>query len=67
MGLTLIIPFRNSTKVPLLDQFQSGWRLLGEQYVSVPLNRDVQVCHVMQDEVDKLFIAFFSDELDERL
>ena len=32
--------------------------------MSVPLNWDVQVRHVMQDEVDKVFIAFFSDKLD---
>ncbi len=61
------MPFRNSTKVPLIESVSIRWRLLGEIGVSVPLNRDVQVRHVMQDEVNKLFIAFFSDKLDERL
>jgi hypothetical protein len=35
--------------------------------VSVPLDRDVQIRQVVQDEVHKLFIALFADELDERL
>ena len=35
--------------------------------MSVPLNRDIHVGHVMQNEVDKLFIAFFSNKFDERL
>ena len=35
--------------------------------MSVPLDRDVQVRYIMQDEVDKFFIAFFADEIDERL
>jgi hypothetical protein len=49
IGLTLIIPLRNSTNVPLVDSIRVDIRHGG---VNMPLYGDVQVSHVVEDEVD---------------
>lgn len=64
IGLTLIIPFRNSTKVPLLILISL---LFKQQNERIPLDWDVHVSDVVQDEVDKLFVLVFANELDKRL
>jgi hypothetical protein len=63
MGLTLIMPFLNSTNVPLIASIRIDTiRGVG---VGMPLYGNVKVRHVVQDEVDELLIAVFADEFDE--
>ena len=52
-GDTLIIPFRYSINVPLT--FFSLLRLF------LPLKRDIQICNIMQTEIDELLKPFFPD------
>ena len=65
MGLTLIIPLRNSTKVPLVtvNKCPNPNDLAGVS----PFNRDIQVRDVMQDEVHERLIPIFTNGLNKRL
>ena len=63
MGLTLIIPLRNSTKVPLLTVSAFGVKYLTGG--ASPFNRNVQICDVMQDKVHEDLVFILADILDE--
>ena len=66
MGLTLIIPLRNSTKVPLATVSKGPWSE-GSRWGAVPFNGDIQIRNVTQYEVHKRLILVFADMLDKRL
>lgn len=53
MGLTLIIPLRNSTKVPL-HTIQS--QFLSEMNIKLPLDWDIHICDIVQHEVYQLLV-----------
>ena len=63
MGLTLIIPLRNSTKVPLLTVSASGMKYPTES--ASPFDRNVQIRNVMQDKVHEDLVFILADILDE--
>ena len=63
IGLTLVMPFRNSTNVPLVDSIRVD--ITQRNGRVMPLYRDIQVRHVVEDEIDQLLIALFADKFDE--
>lgn len=70
MGLTLIIPFRNSMNVPLESAVGSARRHRGRWAASrrdIPLNREIYVGEIVENEVSEGFVAVLADKLDEGL
>jgi hypothetical protein len=65
MGETLIMPFRNSMKVPLMTGTVSVLSDTAKAPSYEPLDWDIEVCHVVKDELDHLLVAVLSDMLDE--
>lgn len=65
IGLTLIIPFLNSTKVPLDRRLFSNSQV--HSILLSPLDGNIQIRDVVQTKVDDLLVVFFSDVFDERL
>ena len=66
MGLTLIIPLWNLTKVPLVMVSGCPWSG-GSCWGGRLFNGDIQIRDVMQDEVHKWLILVFADMLDKQL
>ena len=64
MGLTLTIPFRNSTKVPL--RTLSIWWVT-EETNHLPLYRKVHVGEVVENEIDEFLVFVFTEILYEGL
>ena len=71
MGLTLIIPLRNSTKVPLdtLTGYCVLSTIIGRRGrgAGLPFDWNIQVGNVVQNEVHKRLVSLLAEELDERL
>lgn len=63
MGETLIMPLRNSIKVPL-DLSAPGALLYPQQEKLVPLDRNIQIRDLMQDKVRHLLVFFLAQPLD---
>ena len=64
MGLTLIIPLRNSTKVPLLTV--SASEAMHPTEGASPFNGNVQIRNVMQDKVHEDLVFILANIIDER-
>ena len=60
----MIIPFRNSTNVPLahVGEIKYGRDVRS----NLPFNGNIQVCKIVQDKVDKFLVLFLAEPLDER-
>jgi hypothetical protein len=77
IGETLIMPLRNSTNVPLSTSIGGKEGLVGQIWRRVgrgdgrgrngPLDGDVHVGNVVEDEVDERLVLLLADKLDERL
>jgi hypothetical protein len=77
IGETLIMPLRNSTNVPLSTSVGGKEGLVGQIWRRVgrgdgrgrngPLDGDVHVGNVVEDEVDERLVLLLADKLDERL
>ena len=65
MGLTLIIPLRNSTNVPLQRTLSESTQ--HRSSAQVPFDWDVHICNVVQNKVDQGFIPHFANVFDKRL
>lgn len=64
IGLTFIIPLRNSTNVPLrLDETKT----IVQGSYHEPFNWDVDFRQVAKNEVDEFLVLFLPYEVDERL
>ena len=66
MGLTFIMPLRNSTKVPLKVSMSDD-DIVNERFLSSPFDWDVQVSEVAKYEVDETLVAILAQEFNERL
>ena len=67
IGLTLIIPLRNSTKVPLEKRVSTKSRKIFGLEMTLPFDRDVHVCDIMKNEIHEWLVLLLADPFDERL
>lgn len=65
-GLTFIIPFRNSTKVPLTIVNECS-QPRGFHPSDLPFNWKIQIRDIMQDEVRERFIPLLAEVFNKRL
>ena len=65
-GLTLTIPLRNSTKVPLRNCIKPSVFCLSPWTTHVPFDGKIEVRDIMKTEIDKGFVALLSHKIDER-
>lgn len=63
----LTMPLRNSMKVPLQVEESAGARQDEEDVKDAPLDGDVEVGNVVEDEADELLVLVLAEVLDEAL